>query len=214
MKFIKVISLLILFILSTNVLAQDNDDPKFRSVFNLKSDQKITHGGYGAFGIGHTIIDDKSALRFTIKGAWIVNHRFALGLAGNSFFNNLSYSDSRVNNSIGGGYGGIFIEPILFPMAPVHVTFPLIIGGGSLTTLHPSEWYDNTGDYSNQFDVFFVVEPGIEIEINMIKFFRIGLGASYRFTNGINLVYSDNTQVPFTALDSFNLYANFKFGKF
>ena len=62
--------------------------------------------------------------------------------------------------------------------------------------------------------MFFVVEPGVEVELNMARFFRMGLGATYRYTNGVVLSYPDGTEVPLRALDGLNFHVNFKFGKF
>jgi len=61
---------------------------------------------------------------------------------------------------------------------------------------------------------------GTNVE-NIVKFFRISLGASYRLTNGVLLqykYYENNdlmiTDIPVKALDAFNFNINFKFGWF
>jgi len=48
--------------------------------------------------------------------------------------------------------------------------------------------YQNTNYYYDS-DAFLVFEPGVDVEFNIVKFFRIAIGASYRLTNGINLRY-------------------------
>jgi len=72
--------------------------------------------------------------------------------------------------------------------------------------------------------VYFVFEPGVDVEFNITKFFRIALGASYRLTDGINLTYKyideitgDPMEIPDinkNALNSFNAAVSLKFGWF
>jgi hypothetical protein len=195
--------------------AQDNQN-EYRSVFNKRSDQKVTHGGYGAFGVGYSSIDSKDAILLNFKGAWVINHNIALGFAGTGFFNNLDKYATNNDSFLGGGYGGFYFEPIILAKSPVHLTFPVLIGGGGVSTIPPNYWDWNwdTFYYQNDYDIFFVVEPGVELEVSMVKFFRMALGASYRFTNGI--IVNDTLGEPIAkdALDGFSFYLNFKFGKF
>ncbi len=201
--------------ITLTAMAQENQN-EYRSIFNKKADQKISHGGYGAFGVGYTTIDGKDAILLNFKGAWVINHSIALGFSGTGFFNNLSKTADTNEHYLGGGYGGFYFEPILFPKSPVHLSFPVLIGAGGVATIPYNNWDTHWGPYSYQddYDVFFVFEPGVELEFNMVKFFRIAVGASYRLTNGIILNNPANLQVPTDALDGFNVYLNFKFGKF
>lgn len=212
----KILSLLILvcICLPSMVLAQENEN-EFKSIFKKKKNtNQVTHGGFGAFGAGYSEIDGRDALTLNLKGAWVINHNIALGLSGTAFFNNLDKAAGGNQDYLGGGYGGFFFQPILFPQWPVHITFPVVLGGGAISTI-PQNYWDWTGPVPGQdYDVFFVVEPGVEIELNMARFFRMGLGATYRYTNGVVLSYPDGTQVPLRALDGFNFHVNFKFGKF
>lgn len=195
------------------LMAQENQN-EYKSIFNKKSDQKIDNGGFGSFGVGYGQIDGRDAINMTINGAWLINHSVALGFSGTGFFNNLDKSTSTNQDYLGGGYGGFFFQPILFPNIPVHLAFPIVIGGGAISTIPQDYWDWSVPPYYNDYDVFFVVEPGIELEINMVRFFRFAIGATYRYTNGVLLSYPDGTEVPLRALDGFNFHATFKFGKF
>ncbi len=218
-----VVSLLV----SGTIIAQD--DSEMRTLFTNNSTQKMSHGGYGSFNIGYTQIDGKDAMVIGGRAAWIANHRFALGFAGYGFLNSINKDYNDYNNPasyfITGGYGGLFIEPILLPKYPVHVSFPVIMGVGGVTAIQSQDW-SNSNSYHNvnyyDSDVFLVLEPGVDVEFNIVKFFRLSLGASYRFTNKINLVYKylDNNYeeqrlfVNSNALDSFTFNIGFKFGWF
>ena len=44
-------------------------------------------------------------------------------------------NDHPLNYTLAGGYGGIFIEPILGGTKPVHVSFPVLFGVGGVTLI-------------------------------------------------------------------------------
>lgn len=195
------------------VNAQENDQ-EMKTIFG---DKQHASGGYGAIIFGYTQISGQDAFLGGIKGGWLINHGVTLGLAGFGFINDVSQSNSVDNyrTNLAGGYGGLLVEPILFPKYPVHVTFPIIIGAGGISYYedywnssdgsHPPGYYDGYLDS----DAFFVFEPGLEIELNIVSFFRIAVGGSYRYTSDINLIGHDPD-----LLRNFNAYFTLKFGKF
>jgi len=232
MKTKTIITLVLAFLFTAVLQAQENDE-EMKLLFHKKdkpANEKIANGGYGAISLGWTQIDGKSTMLIGARAAWIANHHFALGFAGNGFFNDFYNGDNSNPEDyfLAGGYGGILIEPIILPMSPVHVSFPIILGAGGVTAAPPGNWdeYDDNGNYNDNYyydtDFYFVVQPGVEAEFNIVKFFRIAVGASYRFTDGINLRYKyfDATNVEQTtvidknALNGFNANITFKFGWF
>ena len=69
---------------------------------------------------------------------------------------------------------------------------PIIIGAGgcAYTTTTPGhdEWYEwDEQDFRNDSEAFFVLEPGVELEMNIIPLLRFGIGASYRYTTDVDL---------------------------
>jgi len=228
-----IITLVLAFLFSSFLQAQENDE-EMRLLFNKKDkpeNEKIDNGGYGAISFGWTQIEGKNAMLIGARAAWIANHHFALGFAGNGFFNDFYNGDTYKPDEyfLAGGYGGILVEPIILPMSPVHVSFPILFGMGGVTAAPPGNWdeYDPHGGYyyDNYYydtDFFFVFQPGVEAEFNITKFFRIAVGGSYRLTDGINLRYkyfdSNNEEqiisVSSNALNSFNANITFKFGWF
>lgn len=206
----KLIILFAAFILAGTTIAQENTTA-YRSLFG--NEKGISHGGYGGLNFSYTSLDGKDAIMIGAKGGWIIDHRLVLGLAGNTFVNDIQVSTNANYDevSIAGSYGGLLIEPILAPFAPIHVAFPIIIGAGGIAHMNYHHWVND--NYIEPVvwdsDAFFVIEPGIELEINVVPFMRASLGASYRHTSLINL--------PDTRKDALRgLSANFslKFGKF
>jgi len=214
MKIFKLIIIIFSLLMSSDISAQENQN-EFKTIFTKKNDRKVDNGGYGAFGIGYTQIDGKNAMQLSFKGAWVIDHHIALGLAGYSFFNNLDKKSAASDEYfLAGGYGGFYFEPIVAPHSPIHISFPILIGGGGVSTI-PDNYNDwDYGKYQYNYDIFFVFEPGVEIEFNVVNFFRLAVGSSYRLTNGVILDYPFGNEVDVNALNGFNFYMIFKFGKF
>ena len=77
--------------------------------------------------------------------------------------------ETEVRKSIAGGYGGIFIEPILGGLKPVHVAFPVLfgVGGAGLVRHYASGFWNHPRYDSTKGDFFFIVEPAVELEFNL-----------------------------------------------
>jgi hypothetical protein len=171
-------------------------------------------GGYGALSIGYTKIDARDALLMGGRGAWVIGHGFGLGMGGYGFVSDPVYDPvDELNHALAGGYGGLIMEPILFGWFPVHLSFPILLGaGGVANTSYSADWYDPYEYYDGYVEdasAFFVAEAGVELEFNMVRFFRLALFASYRYTSDIIM---ENT--PADALRGWSAGMTFKFGSF
>ena len=171
-------------------------------------------GGYGAFSIGYTKINNRDAMIMGGRGAWVIGHGFGLGMGGYGFVNDPTYNSAdQLNYSLAGGYGGLIMEPILFGWFPVHLSFPILVGaGGVANTSYSSDWsepYEYWDGYLENATAFFVAEAGAELEFNLVRFFRLALYGSYRYTSDIIM---ENT--PADALRGWNVGMTFKFGSF
>ncbi|NTW32681.1 MAG: hypothetical protein HGB12_08665 [Bacteroidetes bacterium] len=184
-------------------------DDGIKTIFGNK---KISHGGYGAFTISYSPIDGKDAFITGGRGAWVIGHSFAIGLGGYGFSNDLyldHVSGSREYN-LCGGYGGLILEPIVFPKFPVHLSFPVLLGAGGIA--YTKSTYMDEFDYDvniEDSDAFLVAEPCVELEMNLLKFVRIAIGASYRFTTDAHIMNKSSD-----VLNGFNAGLTLKFGKF
>jgi len=182
---------------------------EIKTVFGNK---KISHGGYGALTIGYSQIDGQDAFITGARGSWVIGHSFALGLGGIGFANDLYINNSPGSQkySLEGGYGGLILEPILLPKFPVHLSFPVLLGAGGVAYIN-SSYYDNFENdfYVEDSDAFFIAEPGVELEMNLLKFIRLAVGASYRFTSDVHL-----DSKPNDVLNGYNATFTLKFGKF
>ena len=208
--------LLIAIMMGISLYAQEENKPQqeYKSLFG---GTEITHGGYGGLSINYSRIDGEDAVLVGARGAWIINHGIAIGIAGYGFANELKYKRTFKGYSgkyiLAGGYGGLLIEPIIGAFKPVHISIPILIGAGGVTYM--DEYWDIYDDpfyykpYYEYSDAFFVFEPGVEIELNMVKFMRLAFGGYYRFTFGIDLEGSKSNM-----MNGFSTGITLKFGKF
>ncbi|MCF8379360.1 MAG: hypothetical protein K9H49_07270 [Bacteroidales bacterium] len=213
----KILSLLIIFSFMLCAYGQENEmNSRYQNnseINTLFGRNKISSGGYGGFGVGYSSINNKDAIITTARGAWIIGHGLAIGFAGTGFMNSFQYDpvlDADVN--LTGGYGGLLVEPILMGRFPVHLSFPVIAGIGGVAYTS-SQWTNDPWGYQESwiedYTNFFILEPGVELEFNVLKFFRFAFGLSYRMTSDISLM-----STPPTALNGLSGGMTFKFGKF
>lgn len=198
------------------VRAQETDqvNNEFKTLFG---DGRASHGGYGALSIEYSQINSLDAILIGAEGAWVVGHWFALGLAGKGFLNDYTFNPAiNADVNLVGGYGGLLIEPIVLPKFPVHISVPLLIGAGGISytsTFNPRPYdYEDFELFVEDAAGYFVVEPGIEIEFNVVRFFRLAVGGYYRFTSGVQL--HPDLEIPEDVLNGWSVGIKLKFGKF
>ncbi|HZL10259.1 MAG TPA: hypothetical protein VFC65_09690 [Prolixibacteraceae bacterium] len=178
---------------------------RFSTIFS----QHQRNGGYGALSFSYTPIDGKDAFLMGARGSWIIDHSFAIGLGGCGFINDRnhhSWLNNEMNNNLAGGYGGLYLEPIIAPRLPVHISVPLLFGVGGISYIHDrNNWiYDDS-----QSDVYLVFEPAVELELNMTRYIRLAASFGYRFTSNIDM---QNTNPDIR--EGTNIGIVMKFGKF
>lgn len=207
------ITFLLLFVL-TFALASAQENPKSEEIRTLSGQKSL--GFYGAGTIGYSQMEAKDALLIGGRAALIFNQSTAIGLAGYGFFNQLDGYHLPVGGeawySLVGGYGGIFIEPVVGGRYPIHVSFPVLFGaGGAGLVRHvgAGTWEDPFDIQLPENDFFFVLEPAAELEFNLTSFFRMAVSLSYRFTSNVEL-----TGKSPGVLQGFNFGLAFKLGSF
>jgi len=194
------------FLLAT--AQENNENDQISTIFS----KNRRNGGYGALSFSYTQIDGKDAFLMGARGSWIIDHSFAIGLGGCGFINDVNYNnvlDNDLNYNLAGGYGGLYLEPILAPLLPVHLSFPVLFGVGAITNIEDHRnWDDWVFDESDN-DVYLVFEPSVELEFNMTRHLRLAGSVGYRFTSDID-IRNTNPDI----LKGTNIGLVFKFGRF
>ena len=142
-------------------------------------------GGFFTIESKNTEIKDVFCMFIGGRAALLVNRRWAFGAGGCGIVNN------PVPDGFGEGgliklrsyYGGFIFEYIAWPEKVFHVTFPVLVGAGKVE--YKGSYRDSeTGEDA---DAYFILEPGLDLEFNITRFWRMDLGASYRYVSGCDL---------------------------
>jgi hypothetical protein len=220
---------LILCLLFAASFAQDYTQPKdtssdeeIKTLFKKPKHEKkdISVGWTAGLNSAYTQFDKQNVWLVGLAAGPILNHNWTIGLQLNAIVNSYYlYYDTVINNTnayLVGGFGGFLIQYTLFPKSAVHVTFPLQIGGGYLGYLSDNgyNWENGNGYWYNNseildYDVFFYVEPGVQAEFNLLKFMRLAVGVSYRYSPNFDLEKTSSGLI-----NQFNGTVGLKFGKF
>jgi hypothetical protein len=220
----KIFTLVLLALIVQVSFAQENNEINGKDdIQTIFSEQNLKFsGGFIApeIKVG-TVYDDNGVLMGGKMGA-IFNDRFTVGLGGYGLTAKSSFNydfdgagpEPLRNVRIGMGYGGLALEYAFFSKQAIHFTVPVLVGAGGFV------FYEGTDDFWDEFNEFestaaFVLEPGINLELNLFKHFRFNVGASYRLVQGTNL--DDNglgSVVSDADLSDFVVNASLKFGFF
>ena len=132
-------ALMTLLVMSLAYSQEEKPGEDLQTIFTHKGG-KISHGGYAAITTGYSQIAGKDAFTLGGRAGWLIDHHFTIGLAGNALVNSIyvnsydfppDYSGDPIDGLyLVGGYGGLFVEPIIAPNFPIHVAIPILIGGG------------------------------------------------------------------------------------
>jgi hypothetical protein len=184
----KSIILFLVIVFSVSAFAQE------QTLFDIK---EVEHGGYGAFVMKFCSVNNEFGVLVGGRGGWIIDHTFAIGGAGYGLANNVH---SRVvgpwgERFVNFGYGGLDLEYIVNSDDLVHLSIHSLVGAGAVGFRGSWEGNQNFGMDNRMGDVFFVLEPGVNIDLNVTKWFRTSLGMSYRYLSGVSSESTTNTDL-------------------
>jgi hypothetical protein len=169
----------------------------------------VESGGFGAPVVKFSAIGDDFAVFIGGRGGWIINHAFTIGGGGFGLVNEIesdyyieTYGDHNIVQHM--GYGGLILEYVHLSRKLVHPSLAVLVGGGGFG-YHYRDWLYE-GDRT---DAFFVLEPELNLMLNVSEHFRVGLGASYRWVTGVDLAGVENSD-----LSKFSGNLTLKFGRF
>lgn len=205
-----------------------DDERRSKSTFRSKSKSRgsrnqiktlsgsMNHsGGFGAISFKTSDFRDETIVMAGIRGGWIINRTLALGAEGYGIIPTAKFgdfTDPSGDVTLLGGYGGLFLELIFFSNQVVHVTFPMAGGAGWIGyDLNDNDRF-SVGEPDSGFldqDVFWYVEPGANVEVNVARNFRLAFGISKRFTQDLELVETRSRE-----LENLNYYLTLKIGRF
>lgn len=157
----------------------------------------IANGGFIAVTAAPTRISGATGLLVGGGICGIFGSQVRIGLLGAGLTNDVhgrgaTPASRRV---LAFGYGGFYGEYVINPESPVHFSAYTLVGAGGLDYSGPIEEPEpavaKVGGIDADFgidpttDAFFIAEPGISVEANVIENIRVSAGAGYRVVYGV-----------------------------
>jgi hypothetical protein len=197
-------------IVSTSSFSQDGN------IHTVFKSGVLRSGGYGAVTNKFTTIRGKFTNISGLYGGWFVNHRFMIGAGLEAATNNISVPqqfsvDPTRDMSYEYGQFGLVMEYVIGSDLPIHPVIHLFSGTGFTLQYQRYGWHSgyNYDDQAHDENWFFVAEPGIQLEINLLKWMRLSPGVSYRASFG-----SDGSGMKDKDVRNVSYSATLKFGRF
>jgi hypothetical protein len=149
-----------------------------------------------------------------IRLGYCINHTYVFGLgvngivSDNGFFGVGSTSDyAYIRNAM--YYGGLYFDYIIPTGFPIQVSFPTLIGAGGSLLFEKFDDISQPDAEILEMSDFLFIEPKINLELNLSRVFRIGIGCGYRFIGNAHFDRLTNKD-----LSGFVINGNIKFGSF
>ncbi len=225
----------------TSIYAQDTNETK--TLFGKKEWNPLKKVNYLGLYVAPELHYGRLAGGFTPMGGIStmlqINKKWGIGGVVYTTFG--GYTPTQLSSTkaynFDAGFGGLKLEYTVKPNSMIHVSFPLIIGAGMARInsagrkrgkwdlfgekgmkgegVH-SDW-DRGGRRDGMSDnLFFMIQPGINLEMNVLKYAKVFLGASYRITAGKSKATSTNPLLIPTSsqISGFYMNAGIKVGLF
>ncbi|MHB1688253.1 MAG: hypothetical protein ACYCVH_12880 [Ignavibacteriaceae bacterium] len=181
------------------------------SLLSVTYAQQDNNGAFGAPEIKVTRILGQNTLIAGGRFGWIIDHQFVLGggiYALTSVVNlNLHDPVSGEQLRLGFNCGGLEFEYIFLSEEKVHASIDMLFAGAGVTYSVP----DQTKPHSSYFSQNLLVwEPQLNLEVNLLKWFHVDAGASYRLISSFESYYglTDKNLAGITGV------LTFKFGSY
>ena len=194
-----------------------------REVSTLFSGNRIYHvGGYGAPEIMFSQIDNGMGIFLGGRGGVILNHRYSLGVGGYGLLPvpriNIDcpiQGHENESSYLSSFYVALLLEYIHSSNRLLHFSAKTNIGFAGIKIDHGiNDDNKNQSDHDHPMRLFFVIEPGLTLNLNVASFFKISLGGSYRFTPNTSLEYNGRKFASSSIFNGFSVNLGFVFGHF
>lgn len=195
----KTILIFLLVTFLTNSYAQEvspNINPK-----------TTTYSGYGGPLLSGTLINNEPGIVLGGKGGAIINNTLEFGGIGFGTINTSEFTGNNLSGDLNSplnmsyGAGGIYFGYVFNTKNPIHFSIPVNLMAGGIHV------YENESDAEIESSAFFIIEPGIEMNINLSKNYTQSIFVSYRQAIGSSLINFNNQDIS-----GLNVGFVFKFG--
>ena len=156
----------------------------------------IVFSGFGAPFVEFSSLNGQFAVFAGAGGALMINRTIFIGayFQGLTTIHHMEELATVVNIEkprVSFEHGGIWMGYVIMPKKAIHGGISLKLGWGEID-LEGDELDDGVDADYDFTDRIFNIQPQVEVEFNMTKWFRINAGVGYRFVTGIDATYLDD----------------------
>ncbi len=163
--------------------------------------QRAASGVYGGPITHVTQIGDSLALFSGGQGAFLINHRLAIG-GGGASLDTMVHPHDTAENILSMSYGGVILGYHLFPRSAIHFSVYSLFG------IFETSSYDEWGVETTQSSP--VVIPSVNVEFRITHWMQAALGVSY-----IQLLQPDDLfSFSGHTIGEYHVMAQVRFGRF
>lgn len=141
-----------------------------------------------------SVVGDSYIPSRAFRTGFNVNENLALGYFSNKTqgkerFYGTNYKGELVKLSMDNKSWGMAADVIFIPKSPVRVSFPIYAGFGH-TRIYYDNYYNGTSFINNELEDSWYVfaEPGMNIDLHLVKHVYLKLGASYKIAGQSDLL--------------------------
>jgi hypothetical protein len=203
-----IISLSIAMLLCKPSLSQEEPETL------LNSEREIIRSFFMAPEVKYTTLIDEWEYFGGLRFGFLIDHRYVLGLEVNGILSENAFrgtatveGETDINNAM--YYGGLYLDYIIPTNFPVQISFPLLLGAGGNFLFEKFDNIQQPDAEILEIGKFLVAEPKINLELNISRVFRMGIGCGYRLVGKSNLDRLNNED-----LSGFLINVNLKVGSF
>ena len=149
--------------------------------------------------VNPALVNNQEAYIIGSQAAFSFGKKVNIGVAGYGLLTDVGSDQFATDGSeyfIEMGYGGLLFEPVFGSDRMIHLTTPVLLGGG-MAALSKNRPWDINYDFDDYLDpeFFFIVEPGVTAELNLFRFMRLNAGVSYRLTGETGILQALSTDL-------------------
>lgn len=190
----KIVSLFFILSLITGMMqlyAQQEEE----TTQSILSDKTVL-SGFGSPFVEFSSVNNQFAVCVGGGGALMIDHTFFIGgyfegITTNHYMPDLKELVNIEEPRISFEHGGIWMGYVYKPKKAIHGGLSMKLGWGEIDLEGDGYNYNPDLDYDFR-DRIFTVQPQVEVEFNLTKWFKINVGAGYRIVTGIDATYLDD----------------------
>ncbi len=123
------------------------------------------------------------------RGGWILDHKIVLGASLYTMVSDVIVQNTDgLDRVVKFTYGGFEFEYAFFADSVIHPTLSILTGLGGIKLRDPVAGSENDPDS----DSVFVLEPTVQLVLNLTDFARLTAGGGYRYVSGVDLTVLSN----------------------